>query len=75
MDLGTNANAIHMQLQYLTLINEVAKQIMGHGPGELSARRRGNRSEGDGGTALSHNPNRYPLVTVRTPQASLVGEI
>ena len=34
----------------------------------------GNRSQGDGGTALSANPNRYPFVTVRTPQASLVGE-
>ena len=34
----------------------------------------GNRSLHDGGTALSTNPNRYPLVTVRTPQASLVGE-
>ena len=30
---------------------------------------------GDGGTALSRNPNRYPFFTVRTPQASLVGEI
>ena len=34
----------------------------------------GNRSLHDGGTALSTNPNRYPFVTVRTPQASLVGE-
>ena len=34
----------------------------------------GNRSLHDGGTALSHHPNRYPFVTVRTPQASLVGE-
>ena len=34
----------------------------------------GNRSLHDGGTALSANPNRYPFVTVRTPQASLVGE-
>ena len=34
----------------------------------------GNRSQGDGGTALSHHPNRYPFATVRTPQASLVGE-
>ena len=30
---------------------------------------------GDGGTALSANPNRYPFFTVRTPQASLVWEI
>ena len=29
---------------------------------------------GDGGTALSAHPNRYPFFTVRTPQASLVGE-
>ena len=34
----------------------------------------GNRSLHDGGTALSLYPNRYPFVTVRTPQASLVGE-
>ena len=34
----------------------------------------GNRSLHDGGTALSDNPNRYPFFTVRTPQASLVGE-
>ena len=34
----------------------------------------GNRSLHDGGTALSANPNRYPFFTVRTPQASLVGE-
>ena len=29
---------------------------------------------GDGGTAISTEPNRYPVFTVRTPQASLVGE-
>ena len=29
---------------------------------------------GDGGTDLSVYPNRYPFWTVRTPQASLVGE-
>ena len=34
----------------------------------------GNRSLHDGGTALSAASNRYPFVTVRTPQASLVGE-
>ena len=34
----------------------------------------GNRSLGDGGTALSAARNRYPFFTVRTPQASLVGE-
>ena len=28
----------------------------------------------DGGTALSTDPNSYPFFTVRTPQASLVGE-
>ena len=28
----------------------------------------------DGGTAISAYPNRYPFFTVRTPQASLVGE-
>ena len=28
----------------------------------------------DGGTAPSTDPNRYPFFTVRTPQASLVGE-
>ena len=28
----------------------------------------------DGATTLSHYPNRYPFWTVRTPQASLVGE-
>ena len=71
---GTNANAIHMQLQHLKLISAVAKKNMRHGPGELSARRRGNRSQGDGGTALSTARNRYPFFTVRTPQASLVGE-
>ena len=35
---------------------------------------RGNRSLGDGGTALSLACNRYPFFTVRTLQASLVGE-
>ena len=35
----------------------------------------GNRSLHDGGTALSTAHNRYPFVTVRTPQASLVGEL
>ena len=35
---------------------------------------RGNRSLHDGGTALSAAPNRYPFFTVRTPQASLVGD-
>ena len=74
MDLRTNANVIHMQLQHLKLINVVAKKNMEHGPGELSARRRGNQSLGDGGTALATARNRYPFVTVRTPQASLVGE-
>ena len=34
----------------------------------------GNRSLHDWGTALSANRNRYPFITVRTPQASLVGE-
>ena len=34
----------------------------------------GNRSLHDGGTALSAARNRYPFVTPRTPQASLVGE-
>ena len=34
----------------------------------------GNRSLHDGGTALSLARNRYPFFTVRTPQASLVGE-
>ena len=34
----------------------------------------GNRSLHDGGTALSQARNRYPFFTVRTPQASLVGE-
>ena len=29
---------------------------------------------GDGGTSFSAYPNRYPFFTVRTPQASLVGE-
>ena len=29
----------------------------------------------EGGTALSTDPNRYPFFTVRTAQASLVGEI
>ena len=29
---------------------------------------------GDGGTTLSPDPNRYPFFTLRTPQASLLGE-
>ena len=40
----------------------------------LLPRSLGEPAQGDGGTALSRYPNRYAFLTVRTPQASLVGE-
>ena len=77
MDSGTNHHLMQWKTcncKNLKMINAVAKKNMRHGPGELSARRRGNRSLGDGGTALSTARKRYLFFTVRTPQASLVGE-
>ena len=71
---GTNANVIHMQLQHLKLIKVVAKRNLRRGPRELNARRWGNQSLHDGGTALPPDPNRYPFFTVTTAQASLVVE-
>ena len=78
IDSGTNHHLMQWKTRNcktLKIIMQSPSKHMRHGPGELSAKRRGNRSQGDGGTALPANPNRYPFFTVRTPQATLVGEL